>query len=219
LIDAAQLIAHKAIDVQDLDCDFLAFSGHKIFGPDGIGVLYAKRKHLEAMPPFLGGGSMIRTVTKDGFSPADPPQRFEAGTPPVAQAVGLAAALEWLGTHDRATMEAHESQLMKIALEQLQSIPGVRIVGSTDDKQRVGNLSFTVDGIHAHDIAQLMGDAGICIRAGNHCAQILHDELKITASARISFAPYNTEEEVRRIAPALQAIINKLSNPHNLITS
>ena len=206
LIDAAQLVAHKAIDVTDLDCDFLAFSGHKVYGPDGIGVLYGKRAHLETMPPFLGGGSMVRTVTKDGFTPAEPPQTFEAGTPPVAQAVGLAAALTWLTQLPVTQREAHDARLMNLALEQLVSIDGLRIVGQA----HIGNLSFAIDGVHAHDIAQFLGDRGICIRAGNHCAQILHDTLSLPSSARVSLALYNTDDDILRIAPALREALSIL---------
>lgn len=211
LVDASQLIAHRAVDVSMLRCDFLAFSGHKVYGPEGIGVLYGKRELLENMPPFLGGGSMIREVRPTGFTPADPPQRFEAGTPPVANAVGLAAALDWLSKIPLADREEHEQRLLQAALETVGSIPGIHILGPAEVSARKGCVSFTMEGVHAHDIAEALGQRNICIRAGNQCAQPLHEALGIPASARISVSIYNTEEEVRQIGPVLAEIRKILS--------
>lgn len=212
LVDAAQLAAHAAIDVQALRCDFLAFSGHKLYGPEGIGVLYGKRDLLESMPPFLGGGSMIREVRPTGFTPADPPQRFEAGTPPVAQAVGLAAALTWLGGIPLSDREAHERALIERLLGTLGEVRGVTILGPRDASHRRGCVSFTLDGMHAHDVAEVLGSKGICVRAGNHCAQPLHEAIGIPASVRVSVGLYNTLEEVERVAVAVGEAGGMLGN-------
>ena len=203
LVDAAQLAAHDAINVTELDCDFLVFSGHKVYGPTGIGVLYGKRELLKRMPPFLGGGEMVREVTRTGFTPADAPQKFEAGTPPVAEAIGLAAALKWLQEIPLANRTAHEAHLLDLTLQQLLSVPGLRILGPANTSRISGCISFTMNGIHPHDIAEILSKHHLLIRAGNHCAQVLHDSLGIPASARISIAIYNTETEIALLAPAL----------------
>lgn len=201
LVDAAQLIAHHPIDVQDLDCDFLAFSGHKLYGPMGIGVLYAKRSLLEAMPPFLGGGMMIREVQKDHFTPADIPAKFEAGTPPVAEAAGLKAAIDWCSLVPWSDIEQHERNLIEHIVNTLRGIDGITILG----KARSGCVSFTLDSIHPHDLTEILGRKGICLRAGHHCTMPLHKRLGITASTRVSVGIYNTMEEIERIPEAIEA--------------
>ncbi|ALM10263.1 MAG TPA: cysteine desulfurase [Candidatus Peribacter riflensis] len=210
-IDAAQLVGHHAIDVQVLDCDFLAFSGHKPYGPTGIGVLYAKRDLLRAMPPFLGGGHMIRSVKRDGFTPADAPQKFEAGTPPIIEAAGLKAALEWLAGIGWKEIEEHESKLIAVACETLQAIPGMRLLGPKNPAELSGCLSFILGGVHPHDLTTVLGKDGFCLRAGHHCTQPLHERLGITASTRLSVGIYNTEEEIRSLKPAILNTIRMLS--------
>lgn len=202
LIDAAQLAPHAMMDVQKLDCDFLAFSGHKVYGPTGIGMLYGKQKVLDSMPPFLGGGDMIQTVEKDGFTVAELPRKFEAGTPAIAEAVGLAAALEWLMNLDRTAVMKHEQSLLKHALERLQKIPGIKLLGNLTNYSAC--ISFTVDGIHPHDLTDILGQQGICLRAGHHCTQPLHKHLGINASTRLSVALYNTMEEIDRCVDAIE---------------
>ena len=209
LVDAAQSIAHHPTDVRALDCDFLAFSGHKLYGPTGIGVLYAKRELLESMPPFLGGGMMIQDVRLDRFTPAEIPQKFEAGTPPVMEAVGLAAAIAWLGHYSWKYIEAHEGELLRVAIKMFCSIDGIHILGS--DAAASGCLSFTVDGVHPHDLTEILGRQGICLRAGHHCAQPLHRRFGITASARVSVGIYNTSDDIAALAAALPPAIRRLS--------
>jgi cysteine desulfurase / selenocysteine lyase len=210
LVDASQLAAHAPIDVQDLKCDFLAFSGHKVHGPEGIGVLYGRREILETLPPFLGGGQMIREVRPTGFTPADPPYRFEAGTQNIAGAIGLAAAIRWSQQFFWEDRFAHEQQLLSILLEDLHSIPGLTILGPQTADKRLGCVSLTMESAHAHDLAEVLGSKGICVRAGNHCAQPLHEMLGIPASLRISLAMHTTEEEVRRVKPALEEALKVL---------
>ncbi len=221
LIDAAQSIAHHPTDVEALDCDFLAFSAHKLYGPTGIGVLYGKRKMLESMPPFLGGGMMIQEVTQDRYSCADIPQKFEAGTPPIAEAAGLAAAIEWMAQFSWSDIEAHESHLLNIAREVLRAIPGLTILGpnptpnpnpnpNPTPNPSSGCLSFTLDAIHPHDLTDILGRQGICLRAGHHCTQPLHHRLGVPASTRLSVGIYNTEEEVRAVGPAITEAIKIL---------
>lgn len=204
LVDAAQWIAHGAIDVQALDCDFLVFSGHKLYGPIGIGVLYGKKRLLEQMPPFLGGGGMIAEVTTEGFSVADVPEKFEAGTLPIADAVGLASAIDWLNTFDRDEIHAHEHDVLMYACERLREVKGVTLLGPKDDAQRFGCVSFTVDGVHPHDLTEVLGREGFCLRAGHLCAAPLHTKLKIPASTRLSVGIYNTKEEVDTCVDAIQ---------------
>jgi cysteine desulfurase/selenocysteine lyase len=208
LVDAAQLSAHAPIDVQKLDCDFLTFSGHKLYGPLGIGVLYGKREILKNMPPFLGGGMMIGEVHEDHFTPADPPARFEAGTPPIAEAVGLAAAIEWLGRYSWKDIQAHESTLLIHAAAELQKIPGLHLLPILNSQFPILNsphscLSFTIDDIHPHDLTDILGKKGICLRAGHHCAQPLHRRLGITASTRLSVGIYNTKQEISTCISAI----------------
>jgi cysteine desulfurase/selenocysteine lyase len=203
LVDAAQAITHHQIDVRDLDCDFLAFSGHKLYGPTGIGVLYAKKTILEAMPPFLGGGMMIRDVDQHGFTVADVPARFEAGTPPAAEAVGLAAAINWLTTFSWKDIETHEHALITEVINQLSSVQGIKILGSSDPKNISGCVSFVIDGVHPHDLTEVLGREGICLRAGHHCAQPLHRRLGVVASARVSVGIYNALDELSSLRAAI----------------
>ncbi len=210
LVDAAQAVAHERFDVEALACDFLTFSGHKLYGPSGIGVLYGRPALLAAMPPFLGGGMMIQEVTADGFVPADVPARFEAGTPPLAEAEALHAAIRWVSALPFAELRAHEQALIAGAYDMLTTIPGVRVLGPTDQEQWSSCLSFVVDGVHAHDIAALLGERRLCLRAGHHCAQPLHRRLGIAASARLSVAAYTTRDEVERLGPALREAISLL---------
>ncbi|MCA9370525.1 MAG: cysteine desulfurase, partial [Candidatus Peregrinibacteria bacterium] len=206
-VDAAQLIVHKKIDVKELDCDFFSFSGHKLYGPTGIGVLYAKQELLEAMPPFLGGGSMIGEVTTEGFTCADIPQKFEAGTPPITEAVGLCAAIDWLSQFDWTDIAKHEQALMTYAIEQLKSIEGLHLLSQLP----IGCLSFTIPGIHPHDLTDMIGQKNICLRAGHHCTMPLHKHLGISASTRMSFAIYNTKDDIDRCIVAMNDAINTLT--------
>jgi cysteine desulfurase/selenocysteine lyase len=209
-IDAAQLAAHHPIDVTEIDCDFLAFSGHKLYGPTGIGILYGKRECLREMDPMMGGGMMIQEVRTDGFTPADPPSRFEAGTPPITEAIGLAAALDWMKKVGWKALIAHEEKLLAHAQESLENIGGLTILGPKKSGDRSGCLSFVLDGVHAHDLTHALGEKGLCLRAGHQCAQPLHRHLGIPASTRLSVAAYNTMEEIDRLAPAIRAVQSKL---------
>lgn len=209
-VDAAQLIAHHKVDVIGLDCDFLTFSGHKIYGPLGIGVLYAKRKLIEKMDPFLGGGSMIHEVFTGRFTPAEAPEKFEAGTPPIAAAHGLAAALKWIQQFDSDKIQKHESELINFALNSLQQIDGIRILGPADANLISGCISFDIPGLHPHDLTFLLGEEGICLRAGHHCAQPLHKRLGINASTRLSVGIYNTGEEISILNNVIIKIISRL---------
>ena len=193
-VDAAQLIAHKEIDIAKLQCDFLAFSGHKIYGPTGIGVLYAKKEHLETMPPFLGGGMMIHEVTTEGFTPAEIPAKFEAGTPPIAEAVGLKAAVDWLSEYSWDDIALHDKELCAYTVEKLSTIKGLSILGSPTECI----VSFSINNIHPHDLTDIIGKNGVSLRAGHHCAQPLHDRLGINASTRLSIGIYNTKEDIDR---------------------
>ncbi len=201
LVDGAQAVPHLTVNVAELGCDFYVFSSHKVFGPTGFGVLWARREHLEAMPPYQGGGDMIDMVTFDKTTYAEVPRRFEAGTPHIAGAAGLAAALKWLVSQDRHAIEAHEASLRDNATEQLSEIPGLRLIGTAPHKAAV--VAFTLDGAHPHDIASLLDGEGICVRAGHHCTQPLHRRLGLTASVRASFSLYNTPAEVDALARGL----------------
>jgi cysteine desulfurase/selenocysteine lyase len=206
LVDAAQSVAHTKTDVRAWDADFVAFSGHKLYGPTGIGVLYGKRSLLAKMPPFLGGGMMIGGVTTDGFTAADGPARFEGGTPAVAEAAGLKAAIDWLSQYSWKDIVAHETSLIALAAKELGTIEGLTILGAPEGSL----LSFVVEGVHPHDLTEILGREGICLRAGHHCAQPLHRRLGITASTRLSVALYNTPEEIYRVAPAIKEVVKKL---------
>ena len=210
LVDASQLAAHSPIDVADLDCDFLTLSGHKVYGPTGIGVLYAKRELLKKMPPFLGGGSMVTDVSRTAFTAAESPMKFEAGTPPIAEAVGLAAAIEWQKQFNWQDRVAREKLLLKIALNELRSIEGLRILGPADPDTILGSISFVIDGIHPHDLTEMIGQEGLCLRAGHHCAMPLHTALGIASSTRLSISLHTTEDEIRLVAPAIREAISIL---------
>ena len=203
LVDGAQAAPHFAIDVADWGCDFLVFTGHKLYGPDGIGVLYGKPELLTSMPPWQGGGDMIRTVSFAGTEYADPPQRFEAGTPPIGPAVGLAAAVDFIDAIGWDRIEAHDQALTRYALDRLAEIPGIRPVGSPRD--RIGIVSFTVDGVHPHDAGSLLGERGVCVRTGHHCAQPLMDYLGLPGTVRASFGVHNDTRDIDRLADALVA--------------
>jgi cysteine desulfurase/selenocysteine lyase len=202
LLDAAQSVPHMATDVQQLDVDFLVFSGHKMLGPSGVGVLYGREALLERMPPFLGGGSMIRRVMPDRFEPADLPAKFEAGTPPIVPAIGLGAAIDYLRGIGFERIHQHERLLAQAAHERLEAIGGVRFLGPAPEL-KAGIVSFTIEGVHAHDVAQLLDRQGVAVRAGHHCTMPLHKRLRVTSSSRASFYLYNTLEEVDTMAAAL----------------
>ena len=204
LVDAAQSVPHQVTDVQASGVDFLAFSGHKLLGPSGIGVLYGRRELLAAMPPFLGGGSMIDEVFLDRFTPAEPPTKFEAGTPPIAQAIGLAAAIDYVSEVGIEAIAAHERMLTVYAHEVLGQIDGVTILGPAPE-HKAGIVSFLLDRIHAHDVAQILDRHGVAVRAGHHCAQPLHERLGTTASTRASFYLYTTREEIDRLGEGILA--------------
>jgi cysteine desulfurase/selenocysteine lyase len=202
LIDGAQALPHMRADVQALGCDFYCFSGHKLFGPTGIGVLYGKADLLHAMPPWQGGGEMIRRVTFERTRFADPPQRFEAGTPNIAGAVGLAAAIDYLDELDPQAIAKHEHRLLDHATERLKEIPGLRVFGEARHKAPV--ISFLVDGAHAHDLGTLLDRKGVAVRTGHHCAMPLMDFLGVPATTRASLAFYNTIEEIDRLVDAIE---------------
>ncbi len=196
VLDACQSVPHIAVDFRSLGVDYAAFSGHKMLGPSGVGVLYGRRELLTSMPPFITGGSMIETVTMAGSTYAPPPQRFEAGVPMTSQVVGLGAAVKYLQDIGMEAVAQHEHQLVTAALEGLAGIDGVRIVGPTDGVDRGSAVSFLVDGIHAHDLGQVLDDDGVAVRVGHHCAWPMHQRFGIAATARASFALYNTLDEV-----------------------
>ncbi len=193
-VDGCQGAVHELVDVRDLDVDFYALTAHKLYGPTGIGVLYGKRAHLKSMRPFNGGGEMIREVSKDVVTYADPPARFEAGTPPIIEAVGLAAAMNYVTSLDRTAVKAHEHALLAYAREQLGALNWIRVIGDAPGKGAI--LSFEADGIHAHDLATILDREGVAARAGHHCAQPLMERFGVTSTTRFSFALYNTRAEV-----------------------
>jgi cysteine desulfurase/selenocysteine lyase len=205
VVDAAQSVPHLPVDVQDLDCDFLAFSGHKMCGPTGIGVLYGRRALLEEMPPFLGGGDMIRRVTIDGSTWNELPWKFEAGTPSIAEGIGLGAAVDYLNLVGMEAIHAHEQFITGYAMEALSEVEGLKMIGPPV-AQRGGVVAFTLDGVHPHDISQLLDQDGIAIRAGHHCAMPLHQRLCIPASARASFYLYTSPEDVDRLVMGLNRV-------------
>jgi cysteine desulfurase/selenocysteine lyase len=204
LVDGAQAVPHGAVDVRDLDCDFYAFSGHKAYGPTGIGALYGKREHLLEMVPYQGGGDMILSVTWDETLYAEPPHRFEAGTPNIEGAIGLAAALDYLESLDIEAVAAHEAELLESATAAVLTIPGVRLIGAAE--HRAGALSFVMDGVHPHDIGTILDTEGVAIRAGHHCAQPVMQRFNISATVRASFGVYNTTNEVDRLIEALHKV-------------
>jgi cysteine desulfurase / selenocysteine lyase len=201
LLDGCQAIVHKPVDVKAIDADFYAFSGHKLYGPTGIGVLYGKSERLAALPPYQGGGEMIGYVTQDEITYADPPHRFEAGTPPILEAIGLGAAVDWLSGLDRLAIAEHEHRLYARVREQLAGANWLRVLGEAPGKGAI--LSFTVDGAHAHDVAQILDRYGVAVRAGTHCAEPLMRRFGVTSSARASFALYNTERDADSFVDAL----------------
>jgi cysteine desulfurase / selenocysteine lyase len=201
LFDGAQAAVHLDIDVRELDCDFYAFTGHKLYGPTGIGVLYGKHEHLAAMPPFNGGGEMIREVFEDHITYGDPPHKFEAGTPSIVQAIGLGAAIDYVTSIGKARIRAHEADLVCYAHERLREINSVRIFGAAKDKGPI--VSFELKGAHPHDVATIIDRAGVAVRAGTHCVMPLLARFGVTATCRASFAMYNTREEVDCLAQAL----------------
>lgn len=205
LVDGAQSVPHFPVDVQDLDADFFVFSGHKMFGPTGSGVMYGKREWLDKMPPYQTGGSQIRIVSFEKTTFAPLPAKFEAGTPAIAAGIGLGAAIDYINSIDFEAAAAYEHELLEYATERLSDIPGVKIIGTAAEKASV--LSFTIDEIHPHDIGTILDQQGIAIRAGHHCAQPVMEFFDVPATARASFAFYNTREEVDKLADAIQKVI------------
>jgi cysteine desulfurase/selenocysteine lyase len=202
--DGAQSVPHRAVNVAALGADFLAFSSHKMLGPSGIGVLWGRRELLEAMPPFVSGGSMIEIVRMEGSTFLPPPERFEAGVPAAAQAVGLAAACEYLDALGMPAVAAHEEELTAHALAALTSIDGLRILGPLTTEDRGGAVSFTLEGIHPHDVGQVLDELGVAVRTGHHCAWPLHRALGVQASTRATFYVYNTHDEVEALADGVR---------------
>ncbi len=204
LCDGAQSAPKMPVDVAELGVDFYAITGHKLYGPTGIGALWGRLELLREMPPFLGGGSMIRKVTRTGTTYADPPARFEAGTPAITQAIGMASALRWLDGLGMDAVLAHEQEIADYALARVAEVPGLTIFGPPRGPQRVGPVSFEIEGIHAHDVSEILDRHGVAVRAGHHCAQILMDRLGVAATARASFGIYTTPEEIDRLVDALE---------------
>ncbi len=205
LLDGAQAIPHMAVDVQALDCDFYVFSGHKLYGPAGIGVLYGKQEMLEAMPPYQGGGDMIRKVTFEETEYNGLPYKFEAGTPSIADVVGLGAAIDYLSEIGMDNIAAYEAELLDYATEKAKQIPGLKIVGEAEDKGAI--LSFVLDKIHPHDIGTMLDSLGIAIRAGHHCAMPVMDFFQVPATARASFAMYNSKQEIDELMEGIEQLI------------
>ena len=201
LIDGAQGIVHKGADVQDLDCDFYGFTGHKIYGPTGVGVLYGKKEVLDAMPPYQGGGDMIEKVSFAGTTYKEPPYRFEAGTPPIAQVIGLGVAISYVTELGMENILAHEYSLLSYATKLLSAIDGVRIIGQAKDKAAI--ISFLIDGTHPFDVAGVLDRQGVATRVGHHCAEPLMDRLGIVGTVRASFGLYNNKEDVDRLVSAI----------------
>ncbi len=202
LVDGSQAAVHMSVDVQDLDADFYVMTGHKLYGPSGIGVLYAKRAFQERMQPYMGGGEMIETVTMEGVKYGKPPHKFEAGTPPIVQAIGMGVALDYMMDIGSKTIEAHEEDLKNYAREKLSALNSLRIIGDAKDKGAI--FSFEIEGVHAHDIATLLDRSGIAVRAGTHCAEPLMARFNVTSTCRASFAMYNTRDEVDALCEGLR---------------
>jgi cysteine desulfurase/selenocysteine lyase len=205
MVDGAQSVPHFQVDVQELQADFLAFSAHKMLGPTGIGVLYGRKDLLESIPPFLGGGDMIKRVHLRSFTPNEIPHKFEAGTPAIAEAIGFGAAVDYLSKIGMDEIAHHEHELVDYALERLVEIPGVSLFGPPAD-HRGGVVSFTLQGIHPHDISQILDSSGVAIRAGHHCAMPLHEKYNLPATARASFYLYNTFGEVDTLAESIYKV-------------
>src|SRR5690606_9936666 len=202
LVDGAQAVAHQTVDVQALDCDFYAFSGHKLYGPTGIGVLYGRHELLQAMPPWQGGGDMIYTVSFQGSTYADAPQRFEAGTPNIAGVVGMAAGIDYVNSVGLDRIAEHEQRLLDSATRQIAALPGVRLIGTAPRK--AGILSFVIEGIHPHDLGTILDSEGVAIRAGHHCAMPIMTQYGIPGTARVSFALYNGPDDVAALVEAVR---------------
>lgn len=205
LVDGAQSVPHLPVNVRDLDTDFLAFSAHKMLGPTGIGILYGKQEILEKMPPFLGGGDMIKKVMLRSFTPNELPHKFEAGTPAIAEAIGFGAAVDYLNMVGMENVEAHEHEIIAYAMDRLSEVSGLKVIGPKAE-QRGGVASFTLANIHPHDIAQILDRSGIAVRAGHHCAMPLHQKLNLPATTRASFYIYSTHEEVDALAAGLEKV-------------
>jgi cysteine desulfurase/selenocysteine lyase len=201
LVDGSQACVHMDVDVRDIDCDFYVVTGHKLYGPTGIGALYGKYEHLAAMPPFNGGGEMIREVSRDIVTYGDPPHRFEAGTPSIVQAIGLGAAIDYINSIGKERIRRHENALLTYAQERLRGINSLRVIGTAAEKGAI--VSFEMKNGHAHDFATVIDRSGVAVRAGTHCAMPLLDRFGVTATCRASFALYNTMEEVDALAQAL----------------
>jgi cysteine desulfurase / selenocysteine lyase len=211
LVDGAQSVPHLPVDVRKLDPDFLVFSSHKMLGPTGTGALYGRKEILEAMPPYMGGGDMIKRVHLRSFTPNELPYKFEAGTPAIGEAVGFGAAIDYLSNLGMERVAAHETEMAEYALERLQEIPGVWIFGP-EAQHKGGIMSFTLEGVHPHDIAQVLDSQGIAVRAGHHCAMPLHEKFNIPATARASFYIYNTPEEVDRLVEGIYKVKHLFGN-------
>jgi cysteine desulfurase / selenocysteine lyase len=206
VVDGAQAAPKLELDLPELGADFYGFTGHKLYGPTGVGVLYGRRELLEEMGPFEGGGSMIRKVTKERITWASVPARFEAGTPPIGEAIGLASAVEWLDAVGLDAAHAHELDVGAYALERLAEVPGLRLFGPPAGEDRVGIVSFVLDGVHAHDVSEILDRHAVAVRAGHHCAQILMERLGVAATTRASLAVYNNREEIDRLVTALHDV-------------
>jgi cysteine desulfurase/selenocysteine lyase len=205
LVDGAQSVPHFPVDVQDLDADFFVFSGHKMYAPTGSGIVYGKREWLDKMPPYQTGGGMIRTVSFEKTTFAPIPEKFEAGTPAIAAGIGLGAAIDYINSLDFVAAAEYEHSLLKYATQRLGDIPEIKIIGTAAERASV--LSFTIEGIHPHDIGTILDQQGIAVRAGHHCAQPVMEFFDVPATARASFAFYNTREEVDKLADAVQKVI------------
>lgn len=203
LVDGAQAVAHRKVDLKEIDCDFYAFSGHKLFGPTGVGVLYGRYEILKMMEPYQGGGDMIRAVTFERTLYKDPPERFEAGTPPVASVIGLGRAFEYLSGLDRMALSEYEDELLEYGTDRLREIDGLRMIGTAKRKSSV--ISFVIDGVHPHDLGTILDVEGIAVRAGHHCAQPVMERFGVPATVRASLAFYNTRHELDRLVEALDA--------------
>ena len=206
LLDGAQMVPHMQVNIRDLDADFFAFSAHKMLGPTGIGVLYGKESLLEAMPPFLGGGDMIKRVHLRSFSANDLPYKFEAGTPAIAEAIGFGAAIDYLAQIGMDAVFEHESEITRYAIQELMKIPGLKIIGPLTSSNRGSAVSFTLDYVHPHDVAQILDRENICVRAGHHCAMPLHERCNVDASTRASFYIYNSLTDVDRLIDGLKIV-------------
>lgn len=206
VIDGAQAVSHMSVDVSSLKCDFYAFSGHKMLGPMGIGILWGKRELFEEMDPFMTGGGMIKEVKREGSSWTELPEKFEAGTLNVAGAWGLKAAISYLKDLGMQSVRAHDKEIVEYALGKLLEFPGVRVLGSRNSDSRSGSVSFVYNGVHAHDVATILDSFGVAVRSGHHCAMILHDRMKIPASVRVSFNVYTTKEDIDKLIKALSNV-------------